>query len=45
MKFWSLLNRVPFRGELVGIDAEPHLMFGKAPHGLDRRKPLLAATY
>lgn len=32
----AYLNRVPLRGELVGIPAASEVMFGKAPHGLDK---------
>ena len=31
----AYLNLVPFRGELVGIDALSRTLFGKAAHGLD----------
>jgi penicillin-binding protein 1C len=37
----AYLNLVPFRGEIVGIDALSRSLFGKAPHGLDLRKPPL----
>jgi penicillin-binding protein 1C len=40
----AYLNLVPFRGELVGIDALSRTMFGKAPHGLDAREAALAAA-
>ncbi|MBV8247566.1 MAG: transglycosylase domain-containing protein, partial [Comamonas sp.] len=30
----AYLNMVPFRGEIVGIDALAQSLFGKAPHGL-----------
>ncbi len=33
----AYLNLVPFRGELVGIDALSQTLFGKAAHGLDLR--------
>ncbi|MBX7228758.1 MAG: penicillin-binding protein 1C [Burkholderiaceae bacterium] len=32
----AYLNRVPLRGELVGIPAASEVLFGKAPHGLDK---------
>jgi penicillin-binding protein 1C len=34
----AYLNLVPFRGELVGIDALSQSLFGKAAHGLDQRE-------
>jgi penicillin-binding protein 1C len=34
----AYLNLVPYRGELVGIDALSHTLFGKAAHGLDNRE-------
>ena len=40
----AYLNLVPFRGELVGIDALSRTLFGKAPHGLDSREAALAAA-
>ena len=40
----AYLNLVPFRGELVGIDALSRTLFGKAPHGLDEREAALAAA-
>jgi len=40
----SYLNLVPFRGELVGIDALSHTLFGKAAHGLDNREAAVAAA-
>ncbi|HEY1104514.1 MAG TPA: transglycosylase domain-containing protein, partial [Burkholderiaceae bacterium] len=38
------LNLVPLRGELVGIDALSHSLFGKAAHGLDTREAAVAAA-
>ncbi|VTU20218.1 Penicillin-binding protein 2D [Variovorax sp. PBL-H6] len=38
------LNTVPFRGEIVGIDALSRTLFGKAPHGLDAREAAVAAV-
>jgi penicillin-binding protein 1C len=40
----AYLNLVPFRGELVGIDAMSHTLFGKAAHGLDAREAAVAAA-
>jgi len=40
----AYLNLVPFRGELVGIDALSRTLFGKAAHGLDEREAALAAV-
>ena len=40
----AYLNTVPFRGEIVGIDALARTMFGKAPHGLDAREAAVAAA-
>ncbi len=40
----AYLNLVPFRGELVGIDALSRTLFGKAAHGLDEREAALAAA-
>lgn len=40
----AYLNLVPFRGELVGIDALSHTLFGKAAHGLDNREAAVAAA-
>jgi penicillin-binding protein 1C len=40
----AYLNLVPFRGELVGIDALSQTLFGKAAHGLDEREAALAAA-
>lgn len=38
------LNRVPFRGELVGIAAASERLFSKAPHGLDAAESALLAA-
>ncbi|MBO9514717.1 MAG: penicillin-binding protein 1C [Variovorax sp.] len=40
----AYLNVVPFRGEIVGIDALARTLFGKAPHGLDAREAAVAAA-
>jgi penicillin-binding protein 1C len=40
----AYLNLVPFRGELVGIDALSRTLFGKAAHGLDDREAAVAAA-
>ena len=40
----AYLNLVPFRGELVGIDALSRTLFGKAANGLDEREAALAAA-
>ncbi|MDM0024152.1 penicillin-binding protein 1C [Variovorax saccharolyticus] len=40
----AYLNTVPFRGEIVGIDALSRTLFGKAPHGLDGREAAVAAA-
>jgi penicillin-binding protein 1C len=40
----AYLNLVPFRGELVGIDALSHTLFGKAAHGLDMREAAVTAA-
>ena len=40
----AYLNLVPFRGEMVGIDALSRTLFGKAPHGLDDRESAVAAA-
>ncbi len=40
----SYLNLVPFRGEIVGIDALSRTLFGKAAHGLDAREAAVAAA-
>ncbi|MDZ7937051.1 MAG: penicillin-binding protein 1C [Rhodoferax sp.] len=40
----AYLNLVPFRGELVGIDAMSQTLFGKAAHGLDHREAAIATA-
>lgn len=40
----AYLNSVPFRGEIVGIDALSRTLFGKAASGLDAREAALAAA-
>ena len=40
----AYLNLVPFRGELVGIDALSRTLFAKAAHGLDAREAAIAAA-
>ena len=40
----AYLNTVPFRGEIVGIDALSRTLFGKAPQGLDERESAVAAA-
>ena len=40
----AYLNLVPFRGELVGIDALSRTLFGKAPQGLDDREAAITAA-
>ena len=40
----AYLNLVPFRGELVGLDALSRTLFGKAPHGLDGHEAAIAAA-
>ncbi len=40
----AYLNLVPFRGELVGIDALSRTLFGKAPHGLTEAEAAIAAA-
>lgn len=40
----AYLNLVPFRGEMVGIDALSQTLFGKAAHGLDNREAAVAAA-
>jgi penicillin-binding protein 1C len=40
----AYLNLVPFRGEMVGIDALSRTLFNKAAHGLDEREAALAAA-
>jgi len=40
----AYLNLVPFRGEVVGIDALSRTLFAKAAHGLDEREAAVAAA-
>ncbi len=40
----AYLNTVPFRGEIVGIDALSRTLFGKAPSGLDTREAAVASA-
>ncbi len=40
----AYLNLVPFRGELVGIDAVSLTLFGKRPSGLDAQEGAIAAA-
>ena len=40
----AYLNLLPFRGELVGIDALSRTLFGKAVSGLDEREAAVAAA-
>lgn len=40
----AYLNLLPFRSELVGIDALSRTLFGKAAHGLDDREAAVAAA-
>ena len=40
----AYLNLLPFRGELVGIDALSQTLFGKAAHGLDEREAAVTAA-
>ena len=40
----AYLNLLPFRGELVGMDALSRTLFGKAPHALDARESAIAAA-
>ena len=40
----AYLNLVPFRGEIVGIDALSHTLFGKSPHALNAPESALAAA-
>ena len=40
----AYLNLVPFRGELVGVDALSRTLFGKAVSGLDAREAAVAAA-
>lgn len=40
----TYLNLVPFRGELVGVDALSRTLFGKAPQGLDATESAIAVA-
>ena len=40
----AYLNLVPFRGELVGLDALGRTLFGKAAHGLDAQEAAIATA-
>ncbi|WP_244610126.1 transglycosylase domain-containing protein [Lampropedia puyangensis] len=40
----AYLNLVPFRGEIIGIDALSRSLFNKAAHGLDMREAAIAAA-
>ena len=40
----AYLNLVPFRGEIVGIDALSQTLFGKAANGLDQREAAITAA-
>ncbi|MFT3814272.1 MAG: penicillin-binding protein 1C [Acidovorax sp.] len=40
----AYLNLVPFRGEVVGLDALSRTLFGKAAQGLDEREAAVAAA-
>ncbi|MBI3103176.1 MAG: penicillin-binding protein 1C [Burkholderiales bacterium] len=40
----AYINLVPFRGEVVGIDALARTLFGKAAHGLDEHEAALAVA-
>ncbi len=40
----AYLNRVPLRGELVGVPAAAQTLFGKRPAGLDARESALLAA-
>ncbi len=40
----AYLNLVPFRGEIVGIDALSRTLYAKAAHGLDEREAAVAAA-
>ena len=40
----AYLNLLPFRGEVVGIDALSRTLFGKAAQGLDQREAAIAAA-
>lgn len=40
----AYLNLVPFRGELIGLDALTRSLFGKAPHGVNEQEAALIAA-
>jgi penicillin-binding protein 1C len=40
----AYLNRVPLRGELIGVPAAAQTLFGKRPSGLDARESALLAA-
>lgn len=40
----AYLNTIPYRGELQGIDAAAHGLYGKAPSGLDNNEALVLAA-
>ena len=40
----AYLNLVTFSGELQGVDAASHVLFGKAPHGLTEAEALVLAA-
>lgn len=40
----AYLNLVPFRGELEGVTAAAHRLFGKAPHGISEAEALVLAV-
>ena len=40
----SYLNMVTWRGELQGIGAASRVMFGKAPHGINRAEAVVLAS-
>ena len=40
----AYLNSVPYRGEIVGIDALAQTLFGKHPSGLDAQEAAIAAA-
>jgi penicillin-binding protein 1C len=40
----AYLNRVTFRGELQGVGAAAHVLFGKSPHGLGEAEAIVLAA-
>lgn len=40
----AYLNLVPYRGEIIGIDAISRTLFGKAPHGLNDSEAAIVAA-